>query len=74
MSNSQLQPPDPEELEISIFGPGYGEAIALHIGHGQWILIDSCSEPRSGKPAPLEYLHQLDINISQAVRLIVATH
>lgn len=74
MLSSQLQPPQAGELEVSIFGPGYGEAIALHIGDGQWILVDSCSEPGSDKPASLEYLHHLDVAVSQAVRLIVATH
>jgi hypothetical protein len=74
MSINELQPPDPEELEISIFGPGYGEAIALHIGQGKWILIDSCLTPFSDKPAPLYYLQQLNIDVSKAVRLIVATH
>jgi len=63
-----------DELEISIFGPGYGEALALHVGFGKWILVDSCLEPESGKPAQLQYLESLGIDISSAVKLIVATH
>lgn len=26
------RPPTGDELEITLFGPGYGESIALHIG------------------------------------------
>ena len=63
-----------DEFEISIFGPGYGEAIALHLGFGKWILVDSCLEPKSGKPAQLQYLESLGIDTSSAVKLIVATH
>jgi len=63
-----------DELEISIFGPGYGEALALHLGFGKWILVDSCLEPKSGKPAQLQYLESLGIDVSSAVKLIVATH
>ena len=74
MSTSQLQPPAHDELEISIFGPGYGESVALHIGAGQWVLVDSCSDPNTGGPALLEYLHNLNIDLTQSVRLIVATH
>jgi len=66
--------PNDGELEVSIFGPGYGEAIALHVGLGRWILVDSCLEPNSGKPAQLQYLESLGINASLAVKLIVATH
>jgi len=32
----------PDELEVSVFGPGYGESLAIHLGLGSWIIIDSC--------------------------------
>jgi beta-lactamase superfamily II metal-dependent hydrolase len=66
--------PKDSELEISIFGPGYGEAIAVHLGSGKWILVDSCLEPISGTPAHFHYLKNLGIDPCQAVKLIVATH
>lgn len=74
MSTSRSQPPAREEFEVSIFGPGYGESVVLHIGDGRWVLVDSCLEPKSGKPAPVEYLNDLGIDVTQSVRLIVATH
>ncbi len=74
MLNSQLNPPTSNEVEVSVFGPGYGEAIVLHIGEGKWVLVDSCIEPDSEQPAPLKYLRQLDIDVRNAVKLIVATH
>jgi beta-lactamase superfamily II metal-dependent hydrolase len=74
MSNSQFTPPASDELEVSLFGPGYGEAIVLHIGAGKWILVDSCIEPNSKRPAPLKYLYDLDVNVESAVKLVVATH
>jgi hypothetical protein len=74
MAGSQLDPPSSEEVEVSIFGPGYGEAIALHIGEGKWILVDSCLEPDSNLPASLHYLHSLNVDVEGAVKLIVATH
>jgi hypothetical protein len=66
--------PSDGELEVSIFGPGYGEAIALHVGLGRWILVDSCLEPNSGKPAHLQYLKSLGLDASLAVKLVVVTH
>jgi beta-lactamase superfamily II metal-dependent hydrolase len=74
MPTNQLEPPTPDELEISIFGPGYGESIVIHLGNGQWVLVDSCLEPTSGRPASLQYLQNLNIDIVQSVKLIVATH
>ncbi len=70
----QLKPPAPDEIEVSVFGPGYGEAILLHLGAGKWILVDSCIDPESGKPASLKYLHDLNVDLPNAVKLIVATH
>lgn len=74
MTGRQLDPPALDELEVSLFGPGYGEAIAVHLGSGKWALVDSCLHPRSGVPASLDYLDSLGINIENAVALVVATH
>ena len=40
MAISWLEAPAAGELEVSLFGPGFGEALALHIGAGKWILVD----------------------------------
>jgi len=74
MLNSRFVPPASDELEISLFGPGYGEAIVLHVGEGKWILVDSCVEPELKSPASLKYLHDLNVDEESAVKLIVVTH
>ncbi len=74
MRDSELNPPATDELEVSIFGPGFGESILLHIGQGKWILVDSCIDPVSKLPAPLKYLSDLNVELDNSVRLIVATH
>jgi hypothetical protein len=74
MATSHHDPPKLDEIEVSVFGPGYGEAIALHVGEGKWILVDSCIEPDSELPAALDYLHCLNVDVENAVKLIVATH
>ena len=65
--------PDDDEIEVSLFGPGYGECILVHIGKGNWIIVDSCIDEDS-QPAALAYLRSLGSNPSEAVCLIVATH
>lgn len=65
--------PVSDEAEITTFGPGYGEAIAIHIGAENWILIDSCVHPDSKQPASLHYLTQIGVSADK-VRLIVASH
>jgi Metallo-beta-lactamase superfamily len=74
MASDHLTPPSADEIEISLFGPGYGESIVIHIGNNQWILVDSCINPNTRKPAALSYLADLEIDTSRSVRLIVATH
>lgn len=71
---SELHPPAEDELEVSVFGPGYGEAIALHVGGGMWVLVDSCIEPTTKLPASLHYLTHINVDVDTSVRLIVATH
>lgn len=74
MLNNKIQSPSPDELEISLFGSGYGEAMAVHIGNSLWVLIDSCPERDTGKPSSLEYLKELGLDVSKVVELVVATH
>ena len=65
--------PNSDELELSLFGPGYGESVAVHIGNGTWLLIDSCLD-RNGTPQSLQYLLDIGVNPADAVALVVATH
>lgn len=66
--------PESNEIEITIFGPGIGEAIAVHLGNNEWLLVDSCRVGNNQKAASLEYLETIGVDPAQAVRLIVATH
>lgn len=65
--------PAHDELEVSVFGPGYGEAIAVHFGNGCWILIDSCIHRESGLPASREYLDSIGV-APECVKAIIASH
>ncbi len=66
--------PASDEIEISIFGPGYGECIVIHIGANKWLIIDSCTHQPSKRPAALNYFNQINIDPSQHVDLIIASH
>src|SRR5918996_933708 len=69
-----LSPPEPDELELSVFGRGYGESICVHLGSGDWVLVDSCINPDTKLPAALSYLPSLGLSPAEAVRLVIATH
>lgn len=64
--------PDAHELEVSIFGAGYGEAIVIHVGDGRWIAIDSLGS--SSRSITRDYLEALGVDIASQLDLIVATH
>lgn len=66
-------PPAANEIEVTLFGPGYGEAIAVHLGDGTWLLVDSCIDPNSNEPASKTYLEQFNVATDQ-VCTIVASH
>lgn len=69
-----LRPPQPTEVEVSIFGPGFGECLVVHLGHGDWLVVDSCIRPGGRLPAAVEYLEQLGVNVAEHLKIIVATH
>jgi len=66
--------PKLDEIEISVIGPGYGESILIHIGANQWFIIDSCIRPHKKKSAAIDYLSSIGVDVSECVKLIVATH
>jgi beta-lactamase superfamily II metal-dependent hydrolase len=70
----QFLPPTDEQLEISVFGPGYGESVLIHIGKKLWIVIDSCKDSAINESAPLAYLKKLGFNPAKDIKLVVASH
>lgn len=74
--NSLGNPPKADEIEVSVLGPGHGESVVVHLGKGEWLVVDSCVDMTDpDKPsAPLKYLRSLGVNVEQDVRLIVITH
>src|SRR4051812_1212421 len=67
-------PPEPDELEVSLFGPGVGECVVVHIGAGEWLVVDSCIDPSTRKPVALDYLTAMNVDVSRMVKLVVVTH
>jgi hypothetical protein len=74
LNNPHLDAPKADEVEISLFGPSYGECVVVHAGDGIWFVIDSCIIPGTGKSRPIEYFKSIGIDPSHAVKKIVATH
>jgi len=72
--NEKGKAPRLHEVEVSVFGTGFGESIVVHLGLDRWIVIDSCKNPNSKRPVALEYLNQIGVNIPERVLLVVATH
>ena len=66
--------PDTNEVEVSVFGPGRGEAIAVHVGSGQWLTVDSCMDQTTGSHVLLDYFDEIGVDPSHQVRLVVGTH
>jgi glyoxylase-like metal-dependent hydrolase (beta-lactamase superfamily II) len=68
------KPPEPDELELSLFGPGIGECVVVHIGRNEWMVIDSCLSESQGRAIALDYFDSLGVDPSCQVKLIVVTH
>jgi hypothetical protein len=68
-----MNAPRLDQAELSLFGPGIGESVVLHVGWGDWIIVDSCLSVNSGRPVAYEYLSSLGVG-SHQVKLLVATH
>lgn len=67
-------PPASDEIEVSIWGPGYGESVLIHALNNEWIIIDSCIDPITKRPPVLDYLEKINVDPAEAVKLVAATH
>jgi len=66
--------PRDDELEVSVFGPGYGESLLIHAGNGRWIAVDSCIDNASRRPRALRYLEELGLDPQTAIHIVIASH
>jgi len=66
--------PASDELEVSVFGPGFGECVVVHLGDGKWMVVDSCLNDSRTEPIALEYLKSLNVDVASQIKLIVVTH
>jgi beta-lactamase superfamily II metal-dependent hydrolase len=73
-STGNAGPPRSDELEVSLFGPGFGESLAVHLGAGKWMIVDSCVDRATGEPAATQYLESLGVDCSKQVAVVVASH
>lgn len=71
---SRSVPPQPDEFEISVIGPGRGESLIIHIGDNEWCIVDSCIARGGKEPVASEYLRSFKNDALNRVRLVVATH
>lgn len=49
--------------------------MVLHLGHGQWLVVDSCRDTTvTSLAAPLDYLESMGVDPGSSVVSVVATH
>lgn len=70
----RLEAPASDEVEVSIFGPGYGECVLVHLGAGEWLIVDSCLDQRSQRQPALAYLEAIGVDPASAVTTVLVTH
>lgn len=75
MSSSDMtyDAPASDEIEVTVIGPGFGEAVIVHIGQGKWFIVDSCAKSTSADPEPLTYLKSIGVSFDQVFAVFI-TH
>src|SRR5882724_13474342 len=71
---AKIGPPSPDEVEVTIFGPDFGECIVVHFGNNRWFVVDSCKYPEVDRPVALRYLDELGLRAGDVIERIVITH
>ena len=72
-----MNAPDPDQIEVSLIGPGYGESVVVHLGDGEWVVVDSCVEKDEEgfiQSSAIAYLRKIGVDPARQVSRVVATH
>jgi hypothetical protein len=64
--------PASDQIEVSVFGPNYGECVVVHLGNGNWVVVDSCLH--EGEPVAIAYFRALGLDPARSIRAVIATH
>jgi hypothetical protein len=70
---SGATPPSADEIEVTVLGPGFGECVVVHLGHDDWMIVDSCRDPEHASPAARVYLDTIGV-APERVRYILVSH
>lgn len=63
--------PGSDEIEVIVMGPGTGESILIHVGNGNWLIVDSYlisetdDQGDAWKPAPIQYLNEIGVDCAE---------
>ena len=76
MDRLSLSPPMNGVAEVTLIGGphGYGESVVIHLGNGEWIVVDSCVDPSTKECLPLLYLSKIGVDIEKNLRYVICTH
>ncbi|MEY2422825.1 MAG: hypothetical protein QOI95_2892 [Acidimicrobiaceae bacterium] len=66
--------PESDEFELTAFGAGYGESLAIHLGGGEWLTVDCCRDKNTKRLPVLDYFDDIGVDAAIDVRLVMASH
>ena len=68
-----MKHPPEDQIQIVVFGPGFGESILMHLGNRNWFIVDSCLN-EEGVPVSISFLKNIGVNVTNEVQAVIATH
>ncbi|MBK8698021.1 MAG: MBL fold metallo-hydrolase [Deltaproteobacteria bacterium] len=74
MTTDRFNPPDPDELEVSVFGPSKGECIVIHVPNGPWFIVDSFRALNGSRKEPVAVAYLRDVIKTTDVYGLFLTH
>jgi len=66
-------PPKDNEIEVSVFGRGFGECLVISCGTNEFVVVDSFKNKETGNPIALDYMDAIGLPHS-AIKQVVLTH
>jgi beta-lactamase superfamily II metal-dependent hydrolase len=51
-----------------------GECLIIHLGFGEWMIVDSCINGMTGRAIALDYLESISVDVSKQVKFVLVSH